>query len=194
MPRNYTGLTRNAPLHFQLDAGAYYKNYDLTQEFNAQQDKLIGATAGGGSFSAVPTVRQIEVDGKKGAVEGFDALDDWAVTMTCTVKELTYDNMADALGMAKVEEVTTPAGGYRKITGKGEVEADDYHDNITWIGRLSGSLKPIIIQIYKALCTSGLALSPADKSEGTVPMTMRGSYSLDDMETPPFAIFYPPVP
>ena len=82
-----SGVTSNTTKHLQLDAGAFLKNYDVTQDTwaTAKGTKLIGATAGGGSFSAVPTIRRIEVDGVKGATKGFEALDEWVVTMTANV-------------------------------------------------------------------------------------------------------------
>ena len=64
----FSGFTAGTAKHLQLDAGAFLKNYDPTQDTweTAKATKLIGATSGGGSFSAVPTVRRIEVDGVKG--------------------------------------------------------------------------------------------------------------------------------
>jgi hypothetical protein len=72
-----------------------------------------------------------------------------------------------------------------------EIELDDYIDNITWIGTLSGSKKPVIIQVYNALNTDGLKLTVKDKGEATIPATFYGHYSPDDLDSPPFGIFYP---
>lgn len=185
-----TGLNQNTAKHLLLDAGAWFKNYDVKADYESQKSKCIGATAGGGSFSATPTIRAVEVDGKRGSVKGFNTLDDWVVTQTANVKEITADTLALALTAAKKETVESPAG-YTKITGKGEIEETDYNDNITWIGRLSGSKKPVIIQIFNALATNGLSLTTSDKNEGVVAITLTGNYTLDDMDTPPFAIYYP---
>ena len=98
----FSGFTANTPKHLQLDAGAFLKNYDVSQDTwaTAKATKLIGATQGGGSFSAAPTVRAIEVDGVKGNAKGMEALDAWTVTLTANVKEITAESIKLALGAA----------------------------------------------------------------------------------------------
>lgn len=191
MPR-YTGLNRESAKHLQLDAGVFIKNYDINKDYDGNKSGIIGMTAGGGSFSAVPTIRQIEADGKRGAVKGLEVLDEWVVTMTANVKEMTADVMAMALAAATKKAATTPTG-YTQITPNDEIQETDYLDNVAWVGRLSGSKKPIIIVVYNALATNGLSLTFADKSEGTAALTITGHYDLDDLDKPPFDIFYPEV-
>lgn len=186
----YSGLTADSAKHLQLDAGCFVKNYDFSKTYEQQKENIIGATAGGGSFSAVPTIRQIEVDGKKGAVKGFQALDEWVVTLTANVKELTAKSLQMALTASKTSVPTAPTG-YTKIEGRGEIAATDYHDNIAWVGRISGSQKPVIIVIYNALATNGLTLNFSDKAEAVAAVTLTGHYDLSDLDTPPFAIYYP---
>ena len=190
----FTGFSKNTPKHLQLDAGAFLKNYDVTTDTwaTAKEDKLLGATVGGGSFSAVPTVRNIEVDGVKGAVKDLTAIDEWVVTLTVNVKEITAETLKMALAGGVSTAADTPAN-YTKITAKGSIDDADYADNITWVGRLSGSEDPVIIVVKNALATNGLTISFADKSEGMIPVTVTGHYSLDDLETPPFDIYYPKV-
>lgn len=190
----FTGFSKNTPKHLQLDAGAFLKDYDVTTDTwaTAKEAKLLGATVGGGSFSAVPTVRNIEVDGVKGAVKGLTAIDEWVVTLTANVKEITAETLKLALAGGVSAEETAPAG-YTKITAKGSIEDEDYAENITWVGRLSGSSDPVIIVVKNALATNGLTISFADKSEGMIPVTVTGHYSLDDLETPPFEIHYPKI-
>lgn len=182
-----TGLTSSTPSKLLLDAGAFYKDYDLSKTYAQQADKLLGATAGGGSFSAVPSVRKIEVDGAKENVKQLQTIDGWVVTMTANVKEVTATAIKTALGAASA----TAADNKTTITGKADFEASDYASNLTWIGRLSGSSDPVIIVVDNALCLNGLSLTMADKAEAVVPITVTGHYSLDDLDTPPFKIIYP---
>lgn len=188
-----TGLTANTPKNLLLDAGAFFLNYDPTKDTLAtSQSKLIGATQGGGSFSAVPTVRQHEVDGAPANTKGLETIDGWVVTMVANVKEVTITSLKTALGAVKVE--ATIAGGpegYSKIKGKDKIEDSDYSDNITWIGKLKGSEKPVMIVISNALSVNGLNLTVADKNEAVIPITLTGHYTLDDLETPPYEIIYP---
>lgn len=190
----FSGLSAKTPQHLQMDAGAFLRNYDVeTDTFaTAKATKLLGATVGGGSFSAVPTIRRIEVDGAKGAVKGLETVDEWVVTMTANVKEITVDALKTALAASEATSIDTPAG-YTKITGKCNIALEDYLDNLTWVGRLSGSEDPVIIVVKNVLGTNGLTLSFADKAEGVIPVTVTGHYTMDDLETPPFEIYYPSV-
>ena len=188
-----TGLTSKTPQNLLLGAGAFFKNYDVkTDTPEKAAAKLLGATQGGGSFNAVPTVRQITVDGGKTNVKELETIDDWVVTMVVNAKEITATNIALALGAVKSEDAETPAG-YKKITGKEDFEQSDYQDNITWIGKLKGNDNPVVIVIKNALSLNGLSLSVADKNEATVPITLTGHYNLDNPDEVPFEIYYPKV-
>lgn len=188
-----TGLTANTPKNLLLDAGAFFLNYDPTKDtLETSQPKLIGATQGGGSFSAVPTVRQHEVDGAPANTKGLETIDGWVVTMVANVKEVTITSLKTALGAVKVEQtISDGPEGYSKISGKDKIEDSDYSNNITWIGKLKGSEKPVMIVISNALSVNGLNLTVADKNEAVIPITLTGHYTLDDLETPPYEIIYP---
>ena len=140
-----TGLTTKTPENLLLGAGAFFKGYDVTKDTpETAKGKLLGATQGGGSFNAVPTVRQIAVDGGKTNVKGLETIDEWAVTLVANVKEVTAENIALALGAAKIEEASG-LEGYKKLTANDDIADADYQDNITWIGTLKGSTKPVMI-------------------------------------------------
>lgn len=193
----FSGVTANTPKHLQLDAGAFLKNYDPTTDTwaTAKGTKLIGATAGGGSFSAVPTIRRVEVDGVKGATKGFEALDEWVVTMTANVKEITAEAIQLALANGTSTAVKSPgtevSNNYNKVTASNDLADSNYLTNLTWVGKLSGSALPVIIVLKNALCTNGLTLTTADKAEGVVAMTFTGHYDPANLDTVPFEIYYP---
>lgn len=192
MSRIFSGFTSNTATKLLLDAGAFFKSFTVgtdTYESAKTAGKCIGATKGGGEFKAVPTLRKIEVDGANGAVKGLQVIDDWTVTLSATLVELSKESLALAIAAAKV---TTPeTGDYAEIEGKPNLEETDYTDNITWVGRLSGSETPVIIQIYNALNTNGLTLSVKDKNETTAQLVFTGHYTEEDLETPPFKVYYP---
>ena len=195
----FSGVTTNTSKHLQLDAGAFLKNYDVTSDTwaTAKATKLIGATAGGGSFAAVPTIRRIEVDGVKGATKGFEALDEWTVTMTANVKEITADALKMALATGTSTQVKSPSSAassnYHKIVASNDLADGDYMTNITWVGTLSGSALPVIIVLKNALCTNGLTLTTQDKSEGVIAITLTGHYDPTDLSVVPFEIYYPVI-
>ena len=192
-----SGVTANTSKHLQLDAGAFLKNYDVTTDTwaTAKATKLIGATAGGGSFSAVPTIRRIEVDGVKGATKGYEALDEWVVTMTANVKEITAELIKMALATGTITDTKSPStettNNYKKIVAANNLSDADYMTNITWVGTLSGSQLPVIIVLKNALCTNGLTLTTADKAEGVVALTLTAHYDPSDLDSVPFEIYYP---
>ena len=192
-----SGVTANTPKRLQLDAGAFLKNYDVATDTweSAKASKLIGATAGGGSFAAVPTIRRIEVDGVKGATKGFEALDEWVVTMTANVKEMTVEMLKMALATGSSTDVKSPssatANNYDKIVASNELADSNYIGNITWVGKLAGNSKPIIIVLKNALCTNGLTLTTQDKSEGVIALTLTGHYDPAALDDPPFEIYFP---
>lgn len=193
MGKKISGYTANTAEKLLLDAGAFFKNFNVASdsfESAVAANKLIGATQGGGSFSAAPTVRKIEIDGVKGAAKGLEVIDEWVVTLTANVKEVSIETIKLALGTAVTETLDAPAG-YTKITAKADLEIDDYLDNVTWVGRLSGSDKPVIIIVKNALSTNGLSITMADKSEAVIPTTVTGHYDADNLDEVPFEIYYP---
>jgi hypothetical protein len=191
MGKLVSGVTSTTATKLLLGAGAFFKNYDPTTDTPATaSEKLIGATQGGGSFSAVPTVRKIEIDGVKGSVKGMQVIDEWVVTLVSNVKEISVDAIKLALGVATSETSTSPTG-YTKITANSDIATGDYLTNLTWVGTLSGSDKPVIIVVKNALSINGLSLAVADKNEAVIPITVTGNYDADDLEEAPFDIYYP---
>lgn len=193
----FSGFTRTTSEHLLLDAGAFFKNFiyepggtgNDTYDSAVSAGKLIGATKGGGEFSAVPAVRQIEVDGVKGRAKGLEVIDSWDVYLKATVLEATSESIKAALCASTVD--TELDAEYDIIEGNSSIELEDYVDNVTWIGKLSGSDSPVIIQVYNALNTDGLKLTVQDKAEATIPMTFYGHYSQEELDAPPFKVFYP---
>ena len=190
----FTGFTQDTAKRLLLDAGAFVKDFEPATDTwdTVKTTKIIGATQGGGSFSAVPTIRRIEIDGVKGAAKGLEALDEWVVKITENVKGVS----AEALAIALASSTNTAAGtpeGYIKIAANNSIELTDYLENITWIGKLSGSDQPVIILVKNVLCTNGLSLTMADKAEGVIALTFTGHYDPSELDSPPFEIYYPEV-
>lgn len=199
--KTINGLTSKTPQRLLLDAGAFFKNFDMdtdTFESAVTAGKLLGATKGGGSFSAVPAIRKIEIDGVRGSVKGLGVLDTWEVKLGANIVEVSADTLVSALAIADKAVGTdgTATGGadlsgYDIITGRSHILDADYIGNVTWVGTLSGSLKPVIIQVLNALNEKGLELSFEDKSEGVVETEFMGNFDFTDPDKVPFVIYYP---
>lgn len=190
--KKYSGFTTETAKSLLLNAGAYFKNFTVgTDDFDSAvtAGKLIGATKGGGEFSAVPEIRQIEVDGVAGRAKGLETIDSWDIYLKANVLEVKEATIQSGLAASSVDTSTNT--DYDIITASNNLEVSDYIDNITWVGTLSGSNKPVIIQIFNALNTEGLKFSTTDKAEATISLTFYAHYTQDDLDTPPFKIYYP---
>ncbi|MDR7870307.1 MAG: hypothetical protein RIN55_05575 [Tissierellaceae bacterium] len=187
----FSGFTSKTAEKLLLDAGAFFKDFVVGEDdFDTAvaAGKLLGATQGGGTFTATPTVRRIEVDGVKGAAKGLEVIDEWLVTLMANIKEVSVESIQLALGATTV--VNGPKG-YKKISANNYIELTDYVDNVVWVGKLSGSDTPVIIEVKNAISLGGITLNMADKSEGLIPTTFTGHYDAADLDTPPFNIYYP---
>ena len=185
-----SGYSQKTKDNLLTGAGAYFKNFTVgtdTYESAKTSGKLLGATRGGGSFKAVATVRQIEVDGAPTRTVGLETIDEWETSMSMNLLETTKDTLQLPLGAASIED----GEDHYVIKGKSNVENEDYIENITYVGTISGTNEPVIIQVYNALSTDGLDLQTASKSEAVLGVTVYGHYDVDDLETPPYAIYYP---
>lgn len=191
MPLQTTGYTANSPLHYLLDAGAIYKNltYDeLTGEFTGT---LLGATSGGNEFALAQETRVIEVDGIKGQAKGNVVIDSETPSLTVNLKELTAANLSLSIAGSEINSDTN----YDIITSKGKIELTDYLDNVAFVGRLSGSSKPVVIVIDNAISLEGLTITTADKGEAVVPVVFTGHYDENNVElgVAPYKIYWPKV-
>jgi hypothetical protein len=181
------GTTTNTPLHYLMDAGAIYKNlaYDeLTGEFTGT---LLGATSGGNEFALAQEIRHIEVDGLKGQLKGNSVIDSEIPSLTVNLKEITAQNVA----LAIAGSTTTSDTNYDIITSKGKIELADYLDNVAFVGRLSGSSKPVVIVIENAISLEGLTISASDKAEAVIPVVFTGHE--EEAGVAPYRIYFPKV-
>lgn len=177
-----TGLTSRTIESLQLNAGvlltAYTKGEDIAEE------DILGATRGGGSFTAVPTMHQAAVDGAPTYVVGLERCDDWVVTLNATMVELNDEAITRALGVGVTKTGTTD----KVFTVKNTVNTTDFKD-LYWVGDLSNG-QNVVIKIKNALNTGGLNLTFSDRGEGTYALALIGHYTVSDLENAPFDITF----
>ena len=181
---NTIGFTTNTSNNLLIDAGAVYKNYGLSNE------ALIGATSGGNEFDIKVKTRDVKVDGLKGTVKGLTRIISTDVTLKVNMLELTTDILKMAL-MGVVD--TSINAGYDTITGKTEIALTDYIDNIAIVGRLSGSLQPVIIILKNVLSSDGIKFSNKDAVDNILPITFTASIDPNTPTVSPYEIRYPQV-
>ena len=194
----YSGYTSKTPDRLQLDAGVFFKNFNVGTDTYAsakKAGKCLGVTIKGGEFSAKPNLRRVEFDGVKTRTKGDTLIDGWETYIKATLAEITSDTIKLGLGVADSVS-SSDASGYDKIEGRDYILDSDYVENITWVGCILGETKPIIIQVYNALNENGLTLAIADKDNGKIECQFYGNndpdvYDSEEPVAPPFAIFRP---
>ena len=191
--KTYSGFNTETAENLLLDAGAFFANYDVKQDtFDTavQAGKLIGATRGGGKFEAKPNIRAIEIDGVKGVAKGLQVIDNWVITLEANILEIKKETLIKGLTTAVATEDAEIAE-YEIITANNYIALEDYLENVTFIGKISGKDKPIIIQVLNALNTEGLSLQTKDKDEAVIALKFAGAYDPSTLDSPPFRIYYP---
>lgn len=185
-----------------LNAGAFLKNFDLSTytEYSALEEalfgaikdgtKALGATRGGGTFTATPTMRSIEADGKRYEFKGSTVIDTWDIKLTATLMEITPDNFVLALGTAeKNEDKSFTTGKKTTIKLRTNIEDGDYIQNLVWFGNTSKGL--VAIALDNALNNTGVTLTFSDKGEGTLPVEFHAYQdTVENNEYAPCAIYF----
>ncbi|WP_243441470.1 hypothetical protein [Clostridium arbusti] len=141
------GFTPNTPNNLLIDAGALYKNYGTDKE------ALIGATAGGNTFTVKSNTRTIKIDGIKGDMKYGEIITNTTVTLATNLLEVT----AEILTLLLRGNIDTDSdASYDIITGKTSLDESDYLENLALVGKISGSELPVIIILKNAANTDGL--------------------------------------
>lgn len=195
MAKVLNGFTANTATNLQLDAGIFVRGLADPSKFTGTLTppaKTIGATSGGGSFTAIPTFRDLaeDLDGARGVYKGMQVIDSWEIKLTTTMKEITAENLKLALASAD----TTPAepeGKYDTTTARLEVKDTDYLDNFCFIGSINGQDIPVIIELKNVLNVTGLNLTVADKATGSVTLELQAHFDLENPNEVPFKIYTP---
>lgn len=187
-----SAFTKNTAKNMQLDAGLLVRGLTNILNFNGtiEDEKKLGATAGGASFSATPEMRNIfeGIDGAKGNYKDGNVIDNWEITLTATVKEMTANNLKLAMATA---DIATGNDKFDVLTPRMEVKSADYIDNICWLGTMNGSSEPMIIELKNVLNTNGISFTAEDKGSGSVELELKAHFDLSKPNEVPFNIYFP---
>ena len=187
-----SAFTKNTAKNMQLDAGLLVRGLTNILNFNGtiEDEKKLGATTGGASFSATPEMRNIfeGIDGAKGNYKDGNVIDNWEITLTATVKEMTANNLKLAMATA---DIVTGNDKFDILTPRMEVKSTDYIDNICWVGTMNGSTEPMIIELKNVLNTNGISFTAEDKGSGSVELELKAHFDLSKPDEVPFKIYFP---
>ena len=187
-----SAFTKDTAKNMQLDAGLLVRGLTDILNFNGTiaDEKKLGATSGGASFSATPEMRNIfeGIDGAKGNYKDGNVIDNWEITLTATVKEMTAKNLQLAMATA---DIKSDDDKFDVLTPRMEVKSTDYIDNICWLGTMNGSSEPMIIELKNVLNTNGISFTAEDKGSGSVELELKALFDLSKPNEVPFNIYFP---
>jgi hypothetical protein len=190
MARNTTGLTGESTKNLVIDAGAVYINLGETDE------RVLGATRGGSTFTIEQDIKLIEIDGVRGATKGARRVIESNAKIVANLLELSSENIMLAIAGSSATDWTddTSAGTvatHDEIRRTRNISDLDYIKNVSIVGKVNGTDENIICTVYNALSDEGLEMALEDKEETGVEITFTAHFDPTDVETEPWAIRYP---
>jgi len=186
--------------NLQLNAGIFIKNFASTASSSTDSSALktavasaisagtniLGATRGGGSFTATREIRTPEVDGMRYPFKGSDFVDSIDAFLSTTLIEVTPDSISACLGNATV----STSGKKTTIKMHTAIESSDYLTDLCWIGDIADG-RLVLIVLKNALNTADFSLTFTDKGEGTLSAEFHARQaSVNDYDYAPFEIIY----
>jgi hypothetical protein len=189
-PYQTHGITSETVENMILDAGAIYVNYGEADE------RLIGATSGGNTFTVEREIKVIEIDGARGKVKGARRITEENASLTINLLEMSVENFKLALTAADVSDVMDEAGTTKvadKIKPRGKILDSDYLKNIALVATVSGTDKPCVIILKNALADDELEIELEDKEEGKPEIVISAHYDPANLSEVPYEIHYPVI-
>lgn len=182
MATRRTGVSANSHKNFVIDAAAVYVNYDESDE------RLIGATQDGVTFTIEQTVREPEIDGAKGPIKGTRRIIRSVCRAMFSPKEWTDANFLAFLAGS----TDTDDGGTTVIT-RSAYELSEL-TNIAFVGTKQGSTDPIVLIIKNALADQeSFEMAMEDDGEASPEIQVTGHYDPAAMDEEPWEIRNPSV-
>lgn len=184
-------LTQNDINKIQIDEGIVIKDFGLETE------RIIGPTRGGVEFTATPSIRDIEYDGRKGKTKGLQVKDGEDVTMKIITLCCSKENLALAIPGAIVTEKTDSANGSVTPGEFGVISDSAYAKNIAVVTKMLDSTFNVLI-VENPMHEGAFSYKAASKSENEHNIELLGHYdpfdstgkrlwSIEEYETNPIA-------
>ena len=187
-----SAFSKGTAKNMQLDAGILVRNLQNILDFdgNLADANKLGATSGGATFSATPELRNIfeGIDGAKGNYKDGNVIDNWEITLTATVKEMTAKNLQLAMASADIDSGDDK---FDVLSPRMDIKTTDYIDNICWLGTMNGSTDPMIIELKNVMNTNGISFTAEDKGSGSVELELQAHFDLSKPNEVPFKIYFP---
>lgn len=153
----------------QIDEGIVVVNYGETGE------QVLGPTRGGAEFTATPSIRDIEFDGRKGKTKGMQVKDGEDVSLKISTLCCSLDYLKLAIPGATINSSTNAL-----TPGKfGVIESESYLKNVAVITKmLDGTFT--ILKIKNPMHEGALSYKGVSKSENEHSLEFLGHYDYSD--------------
>lgn len=185
--------------NLQLNAGVFLVDFDYSSIANAgalktaiasaldDNEKILGVTRGGGSFTVTKETRTPEVDGMRYPFKGADFVDSVDAYLSGTLLEVTPENFSRLLGTGTAET----SGKKTTITMHTAINPDtDYIDKLCWVGDIADG-RLVLIELDNAFNTADFSLTFTDKGEGTMTFEFHARQSdVNDYDNAPFRVVF----
>lgn len=180
------GIRKETVDYFLVDAGAVYLN------LGEEDERLLGATRGGNSFTVEQDVYEPEIDGSPGPLKGSRRIIESRPKLTANLLEITKENLMIALAGSTSTPTPDPsAATHDSIRRTRNIIGADYIKNIALVGTISGSDEPAIFLIYDGLQDDNFEIGSESRGEGVLTLTFTGHFDPDNMEVEPWEIRFP---
>ena len=178
-------VSANTVKRMIIDAGAVYANYGETEE------RVLGATREGATFTIEQDVREIPIDGVRGPLKGARRIIEENARITVNLLEMTAENFAMALiGSTVTQDAEAPPND---IIQRAIAFPDDsaYMVNVALVGRRRDTGQGVIFILKNAMAEGNFEIETADDDEASLEVTFAAHFDPADVETSPWEIRIP---
>ena len=183
----YTQIPANTFEKLQMNAGIFCRSFVPS---TGTVSGLLGATTGGGTFSASPTFSDFgdDIDNCPKNTKELKRQDDVTVTMSTTFVTVDPTVAKMMMGAADID-----SGDSTHIIPRRDLSQEDFGD-IWWVGDYSdhntGSGAGFCaIHLFNALSTNGFQIKSTDRGKGNFDLELTGHYSITAQDVVPYEVY-----
>ena len=160
-------LSTNDIQKIQIDEGIVVVNY------GEQDEKVLGPTRGGAEFTATPSIRDIEFDGRKGKSKGMEVKDGEDVSLKISTLCCSLENLKLAIPGATIASNKLTPGRF------GVIEGSSYLKNVAVVTKmLDGTFT--VITVKNAMHEGAFTYKGVSKNENEHSLEFLGHYDPTD--------------
>lgn len=187
MGMKYTQIPADTFEKLQMNAGIFCKTFSPA---TGEVTGLLGATTGGGSFTASPEFSDFgeDIDNCPKNTKELKRQDDITVTMSTTFVTIDPTMAKLMMGAADVDSQDAT-----HIIPRRQLEQSDFSD-VWWVGDYSNMNSGAgagfcAIHLMNALSTGGFQIQSEDRGKGNFSLELTGHYSIAAQDVVPYEVY-----